>query len=308
MNDEPDEDATPAADADAGATADRPRAEPAPRSRHRRFVDIVGPLLGLVDEGGDSVPADRQPDRFHAAWARRRQRTLIAIAAQARRGLGGRIGEGRPSPMWLDRFLESASDAHEPAVQAVYARMLATECLRPGTVSAAALLQMRAMDGVELARFAKLAQFAVGNFVVRLKESFYEKYELDGEDLFHFEESGLVRPGGGHVKQFPSQVEDRFQTHLLLSDRVLRVSAAEPERKLVLPCYRLTAAGTDIAEAMALPVVNDYISQIVDLLEQRGYTVAHASIVERGDRNTVARHSRFSEVVSFDRVRKGRKR
>ncbi|WP_374440621.1 DUF2806 domain-containing protein [Stella sp.] len=298
MTDEPAEDAAPAP----------PRAEPPARARHRRFVDIVGPLLGMVDEAGDSVPADRQPDRFQSAWDRRRRRTLLAIGAEARRRLSGRIGDGRPSPMWLDRFLESAADAHDPAVQAVYAEMLATEALRPGTVSLAALQRLRAMDAGELARFAKLAQFAIGNFVVRLKESFYEKFGLDGEDLFHFEESGLLRPGGSNVKQFPSQLEDRFQTHLLLADRVLRVSAAEPDRKLVLPCYRLSAAGTDIAEAMALPVVNDYIGQIVELLEKRGYTVAHASIVERGDRNTVARHSRFSEVVSFDRARKGRRR
>jgi|JI10StandDraft_1071094.scaffolds.fasta_scaffold156641_2 hypothetical protein len=303
MTDGPAEDA---GEADGGAAA--PRAEPPGRARHRRFVDVVGPLLSLLDGAGDTIPGARQAERFQAAWDRRRQRTLLAIAAQARRGLAGRIGEGRPTAMWLDRFLDAAADAHDPDIQAVYARMLGTEALRPGTVSLAALWQLRTMDAAELARFGKLAQFAIGNFVVRLKESFYEKYGLDGEDLFHFEEAGLLRSGGSNVKQFPSQVEDRFQTHLLLADRVLRVSAAEPERKLVLPCYRLSAAGTDIAEAMALPVVNDYISQIVDLLEKRGYTVAHASIVERGDRNTVARHSRFSEVVSFDRVRKGRKR
>lgn len=210
--------------------------------------------------------------------------------------------------MWLDRFLASAADAHDPAVQTIYARMLATETLRPGTVSLAALLHMRTMDAQELTRFTKLAQFAIGNFVVRLKDSFYEKYGLDGEDLFYFEECRLLRSGGSNVKQFPSQIEDRFQTHLLLADRVLRVTAAEPERKLVLPCYRLTAAGTDIAEAMALPVVNEYITQLVELLEKRGYTVAHASIVERGDRNTVARHSRFSEVVSFSQFRGKRRR
>ena len=295
----------PAGAADAAET---PLAEPLGRGRHRRFVDIVGPLLGLVDENGDTVAADRQAERFEASWERRRRRTLLAISAQARRELSGRIGNGRPTAMWLDRFLDSAADAHDSTIQAVFARMLATECLRPGTVSLAGLAQLRAMDAADLAHFGKLAQFAIGNFVVRLKESFYEKYALDGEDLFQFEEAGLLRPGSGHVKQFPSQIDDRFQTHLLLSDRVLRVSAAEPDRKLVLPCYRLTAAGTDIAEAMALPVVNDYITQIVELLEQRGYTVAHASIVERGDRNTVARHSRFSEVVSFDRARKGRRR
>ncbi len=271
-------------------------------------MEIVEPLLGLADEEGEPVPAAGQAAARIAARDRRRQRTLAAIATLCRRALAGRIGEGAPSAMWLDRFMEAAADAHDPAFHQVYARMLATETLRPGTVSMGGLALLRTMDAADLARFGKLAQFAIGNFVVRLKEGFYEKYGLDGEDLFHFEECGLLRPGGSNVKQFPSQVEDRYQTHLLLSDRVLRVSATEPERKLVLPCYRLSAAGTDIAEALALPVVNDYITQIVDLLEKRGYKVAHATIVERGDRNTVARHSKFSDVVSFERMRANRRR
>ena len=271
-------------------------------------MEIVASLMGLVDEAGEPVPAADQAARRLAARDHRRQETLAAIASYCRRSLAGRIGEGRPSAMWLDRFMEAAADAHDPDFHPIYGRMLATETLRPGTVSMAGLALLRTMDAKDLARFGKLAQFAIGNFVVRLKEGFYEKYGLDGEDLFHFEECGLLRTGGSNVKQFPSQVEDRFQTHLLLSDRVLRVSATEAGRKLVLPCYRLSAAGTEIAEAMALPVVNDYITQIVDLLEKRGYKVAHAMIVERGDRNSVARHSKFSDVVSFERMRSSRRR
>jgi hypothetical protein len=262
----------------------------------------------MVDETGGAVPVEEQAALRGRLREARRQRTLAAIAGLARRALAGRVAEDEPAAMWLDRFMDAAADAHEPAVQAVYARMLATEILRPGTVSMSAPWLLRTMSAQDLSRFGKLAQFAVGNFVVRLKDSFYEKYGLDGEDLYHFEESGLVRAGGSNIKQFPSQVEGRFQTHLLLADRVLRVSADEPERKLVLPCYRLSTAGADIAEAMALPVVNDYITQIVDLLEKRGYKVAHAMIVERGDRHTVARHSRFSEVVSFERMRASRRR
>ncbi|BBK41239.1 hypothetical protein STVA_12590 [Allostella vacuolata] len=277
-------------------------------ARHRRFAEVVDPLLGLVDAAGEPVPDEMQGSRRQEAWDRRRQQTLLAIAGHARQALAGRVGAGEPSPMWLDRFLASAADAHDPALQAVYGRMLATETLRPGTVSLAALELLRMMDAADLARFGRFAQFAIGNFVIRLKEGFYEKYGIEAEDLLQFEEYRLLRPGGSNIKQFPSQIEDRFQTHLLLADRVLRVSAAEPDRKLVLPCHRLTAAGADIAEAMALPVVNDYITQIVDLIEKRGYTVAHARIVERGDRNTVARHSRFSDIVSFERLRSARRR
>ncbi|MGE0718218.1 MAG: DUF2806 domain-containing protein [Alphaproteobacteria bacterium] len=276
--------------------------------RHRRFLEAVAPALGLVDAAGEPVPADGQARQRLDAREERRQRTLGQIAALTRRALDGRMGDGVPSAMWLDRFLAVAEDAHDPVVQRVLARLLAAETLRPGSIGLRTLWQLGTMDAGDLERFRKLAQFAIGNFVLRLKEKFFEGHGLEAEDLFHFEETGLLRSGGSNVKNFPSQVEDRFQTHLLLGDRVLRVTAPDAAKRLVLPCHRLTSAGADIAEAMMLPVVNDYITQIVDFLEKRGYAVAHASIIERGDRNTVTRHSRFSDIVSWDRARAARRR
>ncbi|MCC7274781.1 MAG: DUF2806 domain-containing protein [Alphaproteobacteria bacterium] len=278
------------------------------RARLRRFMETVGPAFGLLDEAGAAVPADGHASRRHDAHVHRRQQTLAAIAVQARRSLDGRIAEGAVSQMWLDRFMTLAADAHDPAVRTIYARMLAAEALRPGSVAPRSLWLLATLDAAELRRFQKLAQFAIGNFVLRLKDGFFEGYGVDAEDLFHFEEIGLLRTGGSNVKNFPSQLEDRFQTHLLHGDRVLRVTADDPTRRLVIPCYRLTTAGADIAEAMALPVINEYITQIVGTLEKRGYAVSHASILERGDRNTVTRHSRFSEIVSYDRARAARRR
>ena len=282
--------------------------DPATRARLRRFDAAVGAPFGLTADDGQAVDAEARAALRVTRSEARRQANLEAILSMARAELEGKPADEAVGPGWLDRFMATAGNAHEPAIRVVFARLLATETMRPGSVSVRTLARLGSMDAADLKRFEKFARFIINNFVIRLKDAFYETHGVEGEDLFYFEESGLIRSGGSNVKHFPTQTEEQFQTHLLYGDRVLRVTAPDPSKRLVIPCYRLTTPGTEIAEAMRPPVVNEYITQIVDLLERRGYSVSHASIIERGDRNTVTKCSRFSEIVSYDRARASRKR
>ncbi|MGE0724380.1 MAG: DUF2806 domain-containing protein [Alphaproteobacteria bacterium] len=282
--------------------------DPTARARLRRFDAAVAGPFGLTGDDGRPAAAEARAGLRTARAEARRQRNLEAILSIARADLEGKVVEEPVDPGWIDRFIAAAADAHAPQPRSVFAHLLATETMRPGSVSARTLVRLAGMSAADLTRFEKIARFLINNFVVRLKDSFFEGHGIDGEDLFYFEESGLIRSGGSNVKHFPTQVDTQFQTHLLYGDRVLRVTASDPSKRLVIPCYRLTTPGAEIAEAMRLPVANDYITQIVDLLERRGYSVSHASILERGDRNTVTRHSRFSEIVSYDRARASRRR
>jgi len=276
------------------------------RARLERFVAVARALPAMVGASGKTF--DERAQATAAAFARRRQETLEAILTEARRLLDGTPADGLPSAHWLAQFQAHAMDAVDPRIAALFARVFADEALRPGSVGVRTVQRIGQLDPEDLDRFGKLARLAVGNFVVRLKDSVLADHGLEAEDLHYLEELGLLRTGGGHVKNFPSQLPETFQTHLLYGDRVLRVTGTDAHKNLVIPCFRLTRPGTEIAEAMALPVVNDYIVQIVEFLEKRGYAVSHASIFERSDRHTVTRYSRFSEIVSYDRARTRRKR
>lgn len=256
-----------------------------------------------VEPGGDlATLRDRASRRLERQEARR-QINLESIARRTIDRLSGG-GDGAVNPHWLARFAESAAEIEAEPLQDLWSRVLAQETARPGAISLRTLTVLRDITVAQVAMFARFACFAINNFVMRLDEAFFEGKGIPPDDLLLFEELGLLRPGTGQTKTFKSQSEDSFVTHLLYRDQVLRVTHESNKKPLALPCYRLTAAGAELAEILPVEEDSDYIVGMTGWLAKRGYRVAQARINARADRNTVTSHSPFCELYPYDRRRR----
>ncbi|MBM3539799.1 MAG: DUF2806 domain-containing protein [Alphaproteobacteria bacterium] len=256
--------------------------------------------LGVESTGELSTLARRVRQRLDRQEARR-QINLESIVRQAMERLAGAgVATDRIDPDWLSRFAAAASEVESEPMQVLWSRVLAQQILRPGAISLRTISVLSNLTPEQVDLFARLARFVINNFVMRLDESFFESKGIAPDDLLVFEELGLLRPGTGQMKIFKSQSEETYITHLLYRDQVLRVSHNTNMKPLNLPCYRLTSAGAELAEILPIQEDSDYIVSMTAWLSRRGYRVAQARINARSDRNTVASHTPFCELVTYD--------
>lgn len=277
-----------------------PARDPSPKQTSgQALIEALQVELGFERAGGLATLRDRATRRLERQEARRQ----INLENIARRTLDHVSGDaaGAVDPLWLARFAESAAEVEDESLQDVWSLALAQEAVRPGAISLRTLTVLRDLSGAHIPLFAGFARFAINNFVMRLDEAFFEGKGLAPDDLLLFEELGLLRPGSGQVKTFKSQSEDSYVTHLLYRDQVLRVTHETNKKPLALPCYRLTAAGAELAGILLVREDSDYIVGMTGWLAKRGYRVAQARINARSDRNTVTSHTPFCELYPYDR-------
>jgi hypothetical protein len=113
----------------------------------------------------------------------------------------------------------------------------------------------------------------------------------------------LLRTNKDTTKVFRSQIEAKFTTNLLYNDKILRIIHDDPKKEMVVPCYRLTDAGSALCTAIIqeenITTDMEYIIEIVRYAQRQGCTVMQADILKRASENVVSKHSPFSEIVAL---------
>lgn len=247
----------------------------------------------------DATVAGIAVDRLAAGAETLRRDNLREILAAATSLVVGPVDEAGLDSGWLLRFLTLAQDVTSPELQNTWARLLAHEILRPGTVSRPAMDRLASLGADDVARFAQLARYVMKDFVVRLDPAFFAGRGLDPADFDAFEELGLVMPGDGRGKLYDSQVDGAFLTYLPYRDSVLRVEHPSPACKLSVPVHRMTRAGADLAWVLNVEEELEYMMAVTALIRRQGFRVTHARIVERGADPNQVRHRGFTEIVPF---------
>lgn len=269
---------------------------------------VRGLKLARGDVAGNVDLADRVSERLEHVEGRR-QLNIEAILQRALRILPDDIADGVPDQDWAAAFFTHAADIADPEFCRLWARLLVQEVRRPGAVPRNALARLPALSKSGLALFRRFAAFAVNNFVVRLEQSFFDGKDLTADNILLLEEYGLVRTNRDLNRVFQSQREDRFSTVLLYADKALRITHDQPDKQLVLSCYRLTEFGTILSRALfdegEIRSDTDYIVEAVRMLQRQGFHTSQADILERSDDQVVSKHSPFCEIVALGFGRAG---
>ena len=288
-----------------------------------RFNDCIVSALGaeqrdwvLSVQGLDTVPeSDADTERGRRAGRRlehqnqRRQANLDAILFHAFARLPSSVDDGAIDPDWAARFFELAADCSDPERQALWARLLIMEVRRPGAVPAVAAAVLATLSPRMVDWVRAIAGLTINNFFVRISDAFNAERGLVGDVILLLEEYGLLRSNKDPTKVFRSQLEAKFSTNLLYNDKILRVLHDDPNKELVIPCYRLSDAGAALCNAVLqeenVDADMEYIVEIIKLVQKQGCTVMQAEILARASDNVVAKHSAFCEIVALHQKRVG---
>ena len=256
-----------------------------------------------VSEEIQAVERSRRADARLEHQHRRRQANLDAILLHAFARLPEKVDEGDIDPDWAARLFDICADCAYPERQAIWARLLIMEVRRPGAVPPVAMRVLASLSPRLTEWLRVIAGLTINNFFVRLSDEFNAERGLVGDVILLLEEYGLLRTNRDMTKVFRSQIEAKFTTNLLYNDKILRIIHDDPKKKLVLPCYRLTDAGSALCTAIIqeenIATDMEYIIEIVRHVQKQGCTVMQADILKRASENVVSKHSPFSEIVAL---------
>ncbi|MBL6597879.1 MAG: DUF2806 domain-containing protein [Alphaproteobacteria bacterium] len=285
----------------------------------KRFNDCVVTALGSaqrdwllsvkgldgppVSEEAEAAERNRRADARFEHQLRRRQLNLDAILLHAFARLPEKVDEGDIDPDWAARLFDICADCADPERQAIWARLLIMEVRRPGAVPPVAMRVLASLSPRLTEWLRVIAGLTINNFFVRLSDEFNAERGLVGDVILLLEEYGLLRTNKDTTKVFRSQIEAKFTTNLLYNDKILRIIHDDPKKEMVVPCYRLTDAGSALCTAIIqeenITTDMEYIIEIVRHAQRQGCTVMQADILKRASENVVSKHSPFSEIVAL---------
>jgi hypothetical protein len=268
----------------------------------RDWLLSVQGLDGMPETGGDTERLQRANVRLDHQ-NQRRQANLDAILFHALTRLPETVDEGNIDPDWAARLFDIAADCSDPRRQAIWARLLIMEISRPGAVPPVAMRVLASLSPRLTEWVRVIAGLTINNFFVRLSDDFNAERGLVGDVVLLLEEYGLLRTNRDMTKVFRSQIEARFTTNLLYNDKILRILHDDPNKELVMPCYRLTDAGAALCTAVIqeenIETDLEYVVEIVRHVQKQGCTVMQADILRRASDNVVSKHSAFCEIVAL---------
>ena len=208
----------------------------------------------------------------------RRQENIESITKKAVEALPATVSEDPVDGDWIGRFIESCQDIGDEEVQALWARLLAGEIAKPGTISIRTLRVARELARSDLHLFTGLCRFVwvipgfgLTPIIHDLANPCFEEAGVGAAALPHLAALGLVAYnetgiyslvqvssapafyyGRSHTISVPGGVKDLLLGRALLSDvgkelaPMTKSSGLEAYRASVVAQWR--AAGWEVQE------------------------------------------------------------
>jgi hypothetical protein len=176
-------------------------------THHRRMAKAEGDRMVILATAANEVTdIERRAVERWLAVETARQQNIESIADKAQSELPPSVESGPVDPGWTARFFDSCKDVSDGEMQALWARLLASEVAAPGANSLRAMSVLSNLSPAEAALFSKLCALTVTSFNSPfLLPKFRDAFDQRGLDLNArrcLESAGLVHRQdvryGGH--------------------------------------------------------------------------------------------------------------
>ncbi|WP_438023575.1 DUF2806 domain-containing protein [Sorangium sp. So ce233] len=258
-----------------------------PRSAARARVTrvITGRILAKIskNEPLDAADAEYAKDvlgEAEAKWIRRQE-----IAARAARVLEATppppalpaaeanddTGDTETSDEWLNRFWEDAGLISDEMLQEIYARILASEAVRPGSCSTRTLRALRYLDRKTADEFARLAALVVDNSWVPRDLKLLREFEVSYGSLLELDDAGLIDSGLLTTRTYRGD-EFFLQWHkrlLAIDISGLLIPAGATTKSIDIDCFPLRSAGRDLIRVAQVARDEHYFVKLGEWLLRR---------------------------------------
>jgi len=207
----------------------------------------------------------------------RRQENLESVAEKSLKYLPNEISDRPVDPDWRTRFFNKAQDISVEEMQEMWARILAGEVAKPGSISARTLEVVSNLSAVEAQKFQIACSLSSSHQLIwKLRNrGAFEEFGLTYGDLMLLREAGLVHAGDNLIRLAPviPNIGSAFQ--VIGVDLYQNKNVKHPgQTKYKLKQVAFTRAGQELCKLIDTPLNATYRDALIKAWQAEGYKVS----------------------------------
>jgi len=192
-----------------------------------------------------------------------------------------------PQPIgtdWLARWKQSAQDVFDSQLALMWARLLVVELARPGSFSIGVMATLSQVGPNDTNTLSIASKYLIEDFIYDATDGYFTE-AAHSAMLDNLIDLGIVVDNGAQAYLFSiaSQSKDRFSKLLRSHDKALQVTAAEPDKIIQLPIFKLTRVGRHLLSLSANDADLAYLFTLARFLKSEGFDVALGDWLESGE-------------------------
>ena len=182
----------------------------------------------------------------------------------------------------LYRWRDSASQVSTEELQNLWGRLLAGEVKAPGTYSLRTLEFLRNLSQQEAEAVSKLSQFVIEGVIFRQASELLEAQSVNFGFLLYMQQLGIVAgvEAIGLNVSWKTLDKSKFLVTLKCNSVVLIVNADNPDLRINLPVYQLTALGSQVLSLGKFEPNIAYLEKVAEHLKGQGVEVMLAQYIQ----------------------------
>lgn len=207
----------------------------------------------------------------------RRQENIEAVAERSFKYLPDDISNEPVDSNWRTRFFNKAQDISVEEMQEVWARILAGEVAKPGSIGVRTLEVVSNISTVEAQKFQFACSLASGHELIwRLgKRGAFEEFGLRYGDLMLLREAGLVQEGDNLIRLAPVIPDIRSALQPIGKDLYqIQSIRNRSQKQYQLKQVAFTQAGKELCKLIDMPLNASYRDALISAWQAEGYIVS----------------------------------
>ena len=228
----------------------------------------------------------------------KRMANMQSIVGQAIEQMPEQVPDTPVDHDWTARFFDNAKDVSDEEMQKLWAKLLAGEVERPGSVSLRTLSILREMTQKEAELFARAVNYIISGidkpaWMFRADTGVQAFPDISVDKLYSLIEAGLVLPDT-QQSRLASPNFDGYSYLLYAGKKALRVQAG----KFNTPAYNFSISGTQLAKYIEPTVNAEYLQQVANYIySATGRAVEVADILAIDIEGRRIRYGKFQKIA-----------
>jgi len=197
---------------------------------------------------------------------------------------------------WATRFFNIVGEVNNEDMQVLWGKILSGEVKQPGSYSLRTLETLRNLSKKEAEAFTKITNYVLqsnATFLIYRDQDFLDSVGIKYADILLLDESGLLK-GDTTLQYTMSFTEQRNTFGLIYQNKIVLLHDKNTEdRKINVPCYVLTKAGSEIYSISSKNNDESYINNTATKLKEQNLTVEYSQIIRVNPDGTI----NYSEAI-----------
>lgn len=224
------------------------------------------------------------------------RKVAILAEREARHRFDGFCSEREVEDDWVSRWRDYAQNAYSEPLQLLWAKVIAIEVMKPGSISTHTLDFIRHLSPADGEMIKIIGRLSFGEFIYREASSYFTR-DIHSPMFETLEDLGLidgVKRGDFwkdmSVQDFQGQIKQEPQALLQCFNKAILMQAKAEQAEMRIPVYFVTRLGRQVFSVLAEDADMAYLWAVAHDIKQKGFGVDIGDCIDMQGKSTSFKH------------------